>query len=107
MLGERRQVPVPRLRDHSVEDGITTITSDFVQGENLWDKWVELSQDQKLDIAKQLGEIMSSIRSLDPEPGSPGICGSGGGPVRDLRIYGSYTGGPFVDEAAFNDLAGC
>lgn len=103
LIGERLEVAVPRLHSHMVTNGITSIKMDFVEGTTLKDEWPKLSDEQKVDIAKQLRHILTALRSLKPESDPPQICAIGGGPILDLRVYASYTGGPFLDEAAFND----
>lgn len=103
IIGDKLDLPVPRMLDHTTNDGLLSIEMDFVEGKTLLEEWSGLSTEQKLDIAKQLREILTAIRSLEPGPEGKGISSSVGGPARDLRIYSCFEGGPFPTEAAFND----
>ena len=94
-------LPVPRMHSHSASGSRITIKMDFVEGQTLAEVWPDMSPDQKSDIARQLRAIITTMRSLEPD--SPGIHTCGGGAVTELRVYHDYEGGPFPDEAAFND----
>jgi aminoglycoside phosphotransferase (APT) family kinase protein len=74
---------------------------DFIEGETLAKLWPDMSADEKSDIARQLKVIVTAMRSLEPD--APGVHSCGGGPITEFRTHAEYTGGPFPDEAAFND----
>ena len=94
-------IPVPRMHSHSASGSKVTIKMDFVEGETLAEKWPDMSADQKSDMARQLRVILTALRSLEPD--SPGIHSCDGGAVTELRSHFDYEGGPFSNEAAFND----
>ncbi|KAJ5123816.1 uncharacterized protein N7515_007641 [Penicillium bovifimosum] len=69
---------------------------DYIDGEPLDGCWGDLSDEQKLDIAKQTAQMiieMQSIKLLEPGP-------IGGGPCRG-RFFTHYSVGPFKDVSEF------
>ena len=73
-----------------------------------------MSDAQKCGIARQLREILTTMRRAQRPPADGGEGGGGGGggsligscdggAVRECRVRFTYTGGPFADEAGFND----
>lgn len=92
-------VPVPTAYGFCSET--KTISMEFIEGDSLEIVWSTLSSTEKESIARQLGRIVSLMRLGRQETSH---IGSANGPVHDLRTYSSYSGGPFIDEKAFNDF---
>ncbi|KAJ9219558.1 hypothetical protein DTO027B5_4826 [Paecilomyces variotii] len=72
------------------------IVMDYIDGEPLDRCWGDLSDEQKMDVAKQTAQMiieMQSIKLLEPGP-------IGGGPCRG-RFFTHYSAGPFKDAAEF------
>lgn len=96
-------LPVPAVHNISTTtEGVCEIHMDFVDGECLEDAWPSLSSDERISIAKQLGDVISKMQAATPP--SDFLIGGCGGPARDCRYIGTYTGGPFQDEDRFNDF---
>jgi thiamine kinase-like enzyme len=102
-------LPIPRA--HSVqllpgadgaENGVVRIEMDFISGDILEDVWPNMSLEEKDSIVTQLRAILEHMRSLKSESGRIEACG--GRPVLDIRRILPYTGGPFQNEAEFNDF---
>lgn len=102
---------VPRLHDDlpNLNTGTRTdehgdsgicIWMDYVDGDILQDVWPSMTAEQKLDIAIQLRDILSTMRQQTSTTGMIEACG--GETLSDRRVYNSLRGGPFADEAAFN-----
>lgn len=73
---------------------------EFVEGDSLESVWPTMSAPDKESVARQLGRIISSLRSGRQESFSIGAIN---GPVHECRTYSTHSGGPFTDEKAFND----
>ncbi|KAH1334629.1 hypothetical protein KXW91_004900 [Aspergillus fumigatus] len=72
------------------------IVMDYIDGEPLDGCWGDLSDEQKMDIAKQTAQMifeMQSLKLLEPGP-------IGGGPCRG-RFFTHYSAGPFKDASEF------
>ncbi|KAF2084766.1 kinase-like protein [Saccharata proteae CBS 121410] len=101
-LAERLQLPVPRLLGFEVQDdGTKHLRMSFIAGEVLETAWLRMTAEEKKDIARQLRDMLCTMRSLPCTTGVIGACN--GGPVKDPRLAGDVTAGPFPDEATFND----
>lgn len=74
---------------------------DIVEGENLEDIWLDMSEEDRQDICRQLREIIATMQSVESKTGIIGSCN--GGFFRGCRRMGEYSGGPFHDEAGFNN----
>ncbi|KAK8155102.1 kinase-like domain-containing protein [Phyllosticta citrichinensis] len=104
-------LPVPRLRDPPVSEvtgadasgDIVSIWMDYVDGVELEEIWPDMTAEQKMDIALQLREILTVMRQQTSPMGSK-IASCGGGEVRDRRSWSIANGGPFDDEACFNEF---
>ncbi|KAL1385281.1 kinase-like domain-containing protein [Phyllosticta capitalensis] len=96
-------LPVPRLHDDlpnpDADGNNVCIWMDYVDGDVLEHMWPSMTAEQKLDIAKQLRDILSVMRRQKSTTGKIESCG--GGELTDLRTYSSHSGGPFSNEAAF------
>lgn len=73
---------------------------DYVEGDCLENVWPNMSEDEKISIAQQLGCAVSFMRSSQQTETL--IVGAIDSLARDCRRYGDYTGGPFTDEKSFN-----
>ena len=72
------------------------IVMDYIDGEPLDSCWGDLSDEKKMDIARQTAQIiieMQSIKLVEPGP-------IGGGPCRG-RFFTHYSAGPFKDVTEF------
>ena len=72
---------------------------EHVEGDCLENVWPNMSEDEKISIAQQLGRAISLMRSGQQ---TETLIGAIDGLARDCRRYGDYTGGPFTDEESFN-----
>ncbi|KFY29718.1 hypothetical protein V494_08526 [Pseudogymnoascus sp. VKM F-4513 (FW-928)] len=101
-LAAELKIPAPRAYEASAaQDGAVSIRMDYIEGESLQDLWPDMSEEDRQDICKQLREIITTMQSAESKTGVIGSCG--GGIFRECRRMGEYTGGPFEDEAAFNN----
>ena len=99
-IASNTTVPVPKVFDvYKSEDGIVSITMEYIDGDNLEKIWKELSQEQKLAIAEQLRGFICQLRELKGDY----IGSINGGQALDLRIQ-EIRGGPFTSEAEFNNF---
>lgn len=92
-------IPVPRV----YAAGEQHFTMEFIEGETLAQAWGNtLSAEDKTLVCRQLRDYISQLRALKSPNGL--ICSFGGRPVIDARRRSSYRGGPFTNEAAYNDF---
>jgi hypothetical protein len=97
-VSEHTTIPVPRVLDVGEEH----LTTQFIEGETLREAWEKtLSADDRLLVARQLRGYISQLRAIKSPDGV--ICSFGGRPAIDVR-FRYPEGGPFADEAAFNDF---
>ncbi|USW55788.1 Putative aminoglycoside phosphotransferase, protein kinase-like domain superfamily [Septoria linicola] len=94
-------LPVPAVREVRAVGQGATIVMDFVDGECLEEAWPLMGADQKRSIAEQVRDIITTMRQATPNQNTIGACG---GPARDCRRYADYSGGPFNNEAEFNEF---
>ena len=83
-------------------DGKNHISMDYVEGDTLSKVWLSFSGDQKLDIARQLRDILKGIRSIELPEGTR-IGAYAGDQIRDTRVYDTHTAPACRDEKEFND----
>ena len=113
LLGERDalefaaqlNLPVPRLvGEQSTQNAgeLCNIRMSFIEGQRLDKVWGGMTADEKLDVCRQLRTILEVMQSTESKTGIIGSCN--GGPARDCRQYTDYTGGPFTNEAEFNNF---
>lgn len=95
------QLPVPNVLEAVVRNGSTSILMDYIDGECLEDIWPQMSTEEKMGIAQQLRRIISAMRAVSPSQQTIGGCE---GPVHDCRQFSDYSGGPFHNEADFNNF---
>lgn len=98
-------LPVPRLvgvQSASEAGIIPNIRMSFVEGQRLDKVWAGMTADEKLDICRQLRIIIEAMQSTESKTGIIGSCS--GGPTRDCRQFSEYIGGPFINEADFNNF---
>ncbi|KFY31111.1 hypothetical protein V493_01396 [Pseudogymnoascus sp. VKM F-4281 (FW-2241)] len=60
-----------------------------------------MSEEDRQDICRQLREILTTMQSVESQTGTIASCS--GGVFRECRLMGEYSGGPFQDEAGFNN----
>ncbi|KAI0391532.1 kinase-like protein [Xylariaceae sp. FL0594] len=72
-----------------------------VPGQPLDKLWKDMAEDQRRNIARQLGEIVKKMRAVPPPPNYIGTCD--GKQIRDPRLYDTYTGPTCDSEQAFNE----
>ena len=94
-------LPVPAVHDVTSSGEETDIVMDFVDGQCLEEAWPSMTPEQKRSIAEQVGAIVTAMRQAVPNQST---IGAFGGPFHDLRRFASQYGGPFSDEAGFNDF---
>ncbi|KAE8406783.1 kinase-like domain-containing protein [Aspergillus pseudonomiae] len=103
LVASKSNIRAPRVHRslHFMDDtkyfgNMGYIVMDYIDGEPLDGCWRELSDEQKMDVAKQTAQMiieMQSIKLLEPGP-------IGGGPCRG-RFFTHYSAGPFKDVAEF------
>jgi len=97
-VSEHTTIPVPRVLD--VEEQY--LTMERVEGENLKQLWPTLAAADKDLVVRQLRDYVGQLRALKSPDGR--ICAFDGGPAVDSRRFFRLEGGPFADEAAYNDF---
>ncbi|KAK3292533.1 kinase-like domain-containing protein [Chaetomium fimeti] len=91
-------IPVPRVYDV----GERHFTMDFIPGETVKQAWDRtLSAEDRALVARQLRDYITQLRAVKSPDGS--ICSFGGREVIDNR-WTPVKGGPFADEAAYNEF---
>ncbi|KAL5351504.1 hypothetical protein ACLOAV_003363 [Pseudogymnoascus australis] len=101
-LAAELNIPAPRVHEASIaSDGVVNIRMDSVEGENLEDLWPSMPEEDRQDICRQLRVILTTMQSVKSRAGVIGSCN--GGPFRECRRMGEYKGGPFHNEAGFNN----
>ncbi|KFY37503.1 hypothetical protein V495_07153 [Pseudogymnoascus sp. VKM F-4514 (FW-929)] len=91
------QLPVPEVYEaHPLPTMGASIHMSYIPGETLEVAWPTMSPDQKQGIALQLRAIVDKMGSLPSDDNAFRSCG--GGMIRDMRSYTTYSGGPFLDE---------
>ncbi|KIW14391.1 hypothetical protein PV08_07173 [Exophiala spinifera] len=99
IAGSGLSIPVPEVYSCTDCEGITIIDMEMVTGDTSESVWPQLSQDEKHSYARQLRGIVNQLRSLEGDY----IGSLDQGPGVDAR-RGTHQGGPFPDEASFNDF---
>ncbi|RVD89358.1 uncharacterized protein DFL_000371 [Arthrobotrys flagrans] len=94
-------IPVPRVYDfYCDEKGHGYIVMDYVEGQNLENRWKHLDGPSKAKIAEQLRRYMEEMRSIPPP--SPIYIGGVNHTQADDMRNGHALGGPFASETDFN-----
>lgn len=94
-------LPVPPVHEVNASAQRTEILMDFVDGECLEEAWRSMNSEQKRSVAEQIGHIVTTMRQAESDQRS---IGAFGGPARDCRQFSDYFGGPFDNEAEFNNF---
>ncbi|KAL2125921.1 hypothetical protein VTI74DRAFT_2245 [Chaetomium olivicolor] len=98
-VSEHTTIPVPRVYDV----GEKHLTMERIEGETLAKAWEKtLSAEDRALVSRQLRDYLNQLRAIK----SPdGVIGSfGASPAVDTGRFFYFEGGPFADEAAFNDF---
>ncbi|KAK4247486.1 putative kinase [Corynascus novoguineensis] len=97
-VSEHTTIPVPRVYDV----GEQHLTMEFIEGETLKEAWENtLSVEDRALVVRQLRDYVNQLRAIKSPDGV--ICSFGGRPAVDSRFF-YLEGGPFADEAAYNDF---
>jgi aminoglycoside phosphotransferase len=97
---ESAGLPVPHV--HAVGSPENAfIKMDYILGQSLDKVWKDMAAAQKGDIARQLRDILVTMRSVPPPATTIGACDGTG--VLDSRLYHTYLAPVCNDEEAFND----
>jgi hygromycin-B 7''-O-kinase len=70
-LQGRLPVATPELLDHGILDGWTYTVMRRLPGQELADVWDDLPQAVQLDLARQLGETLSTLHTIEAPPQVP------------------------------------
>ncbi|KAL2173124.1 kinase-like domain-containing protein [Thermothelomyces heterothallicus CBS 202.75] len=98
-VSEHTTIPVPRVYDV----GENHLTVELIEGETLEKAWEStLSAEDRALVSRQLRDYISQLRAIKSPDGV--ICSFGGRPAIDTGRFYPLEGGPFADEAAFNDF---
>lgn len=97
-VAKHTTVPVPRVYDV----GDNHLTMEFIEGESLEKSWTKLSAEDQALVIRQLRDYVGQLRAIKSPDGR--ICSFDGGPATDSRRLLGLSGGPFADEAAYNDF---
>lgn len=95
-------LPVPHVYSSGSSDGIKYIEMEFVPGQTLEQAWPDMTAEQKGTIAKQLKDLLTTMRSVPPPP-SQTIGSCDGIEIRDTRAYHTYDAKACPNEQAFNE----
>ncbi|OBT89384.1 hypothetical protein VE02_01412 [Pseudogymnoascus sp. 03VT05] len=102
-LAAELNIPAPRVHEASTaSDEVVSIRMDYIEGESLEVLWPSMPEEDRLDICKQLRDILTTMQSAQSKTGIIGSCG--GGLVRECRRMGEHTGGPFQNAKDFNNF---
>ncbi|KAK3939229.1 putative kinase [Diplogelasinospora grovesii] len=97
-VSEHTSIPVPRVYDV----GERHFTMEFIEGETLDRAWENtLSVEDRALVGRQLRDYIDQLRAIKSPDGI--ICSFGGRPAVDSRLF-FHEGGPFANEAAYNDF---
>lgn len=97
-VSEHTTIPVPRVYDA----GERHLTMEFIEGEMLSEAWEgKLSVEDRALVVQRLRNYINQLRAIKSPDGV--ICSFGGRPAVDSRFF-YLEGGPFADEAAYNDF---
>jgi tRNA A-37 threonylcarbamoyl transferase component Bud32 len=68
-------IPVPQVfRAEEMPNGFRQIEMSYIPGETLEALWLNMSSDERLDMAHQLRDIIKTMRLLSPPRGLIGDC---------------------------------
>ncbi|CAK7245296.1 MAG: hypothetical protein STHCBS139747_006872 [Sporothrix thermara] len=95
-------VPVPHIYgSETTPAGLRRLTMSYVAGETLAAVWHGLSAAEKRAYARQLRDILTTMRAIAPPPdGYIGACDGAG--MRDGRPYDTFTAPACHGETEFN-----
>lgn len=96
-LREQTTVPVPKVYGDFTFHGTHVVIFEYVEGMPLSEVWPTTSHDDKLEISRQLRQILQTLR----ENRQNYIGGIGNTVAVDSRKF-MFTGGPFATERQFN-----
>ncbi|GKZ98454.1 hypothetical protein AnigIFM59636_003249 [Aspergillus niger] len=103
LVASKSNIRAPRVHRslHFMEDTkysstMGCIVMDYIDGEPLDKCWRDLSDEQKMDIARQTAQMIIEIQSIKLSETGP----IGGGPCRG-RFFTHYSTGPFKNVAEF------
>ncbi|KAJ8058204.1 hypothetical protein OCU04_012401 [Sclerotinia nivalis] len=96
-LAVKHGLPVPRTH------GVCWIKMDFVEGKTLEEVWADLDDQEKINFCHQLRDILIKMRTIEP-PIRGIISSCDGNSIRDGRHISDFHGGPFENEADFNEF---
>lgn len=100
-IAEQARLPVPHV--HSAErtaDGQNQIRMDYIEGQTLDKLWPKMAALEKKSIARQMRDVLETMRNVPAPPGVIGGCD--GIEIRDARAYTTYSSPACRDEAGFN-----
>lgn len=104
VLLEPLNIPVARhLGFEQLEGDMCCLRQSFIAGETLDKAWPDMTSEQKQNAALQIRAIIDTFRGLTPQ--SQVIQSVDEGPAWWLRGMYDVHGGPFYDEASFNQRA--
>lgn len=100
-----KTVRIPTLYDFwEISDTEAYLVMQYMPGVTVKRAWPDLSRQQKIDIARTLGELVHEMRHI-PQPRclAGWIASASGGSFLDHRVTTRLKFGPFESESAFND----
>ncbi|KAF7852725.1 hypothetical protein EAF04_010918 [Stromatinia cepivora] len=107
-LAAKHGLPVPRTHgvcesDKEAGRRLGWIKMDFVEGKTLEEVWADLDDQEKINFCHQLRDILIKMRTIEP-PVKGIISSCDGNSIRDGRHIYDFHGGPFENEADFNEF---
>jgi aminoglycoside phosphotransferase (APT) family kinase protein len=94
-IAQHTSIPVPKVYCSFVYKNRAHIVMERIKGETLASAWKKLSQDTRVNIIAQLGEMIQELRALPP-PSTTGVESCVGGSLYDSRLpHGAPRFGPF------------
>ena len=100
-VANNTSIPVPKVQLVWRQDGVTYITMDVVDGQELHHAWHDMSETTKRCVVKQLKGYLCQLRALKPSIEGR-VMSVTGGALRDGSRVGLETFGPFCSHNDFH-----
>ncbi len=98
---QNTSIPVPKVYSAFEHKGRTFILMERIEGEPLWQGWVQRPAASKARILSQLKAITEQLRDISPRDGLA-VADVTGGPIFDMRLPKKELWGPFPTIDAFH-----
>ncbi|KAF8523626.1 kinase-like domain-containing protein [Gautieria morchelliformis] len=102
-IANNTSIPVPKVQRVWCHNGVTYITMDIVDGEELGDVWHKMSEGTKRRVVEQLKGYLGQLRALKP-PVEGAVASVTGGALQDGSRVGLESFGPFNTHDDFHQF---